>query len=101
MQLVILSAGGALARARWTGLLRPAYERLAAIVDLAAQRMGVQRPVACILRWKAANALAFSFARVVAVTDAALSTCNDEELLAICCHELAQLNEPWRIRWAR
>ena len=99
--LLILSLGGTLVLARWTGLLRPAPERLQTIVDLAVQRMGVQRPVACVLRWKAANALAFPFGRVVAVTDVALNSCTDEELLAICCHELAHLNEPRRIHFAR
>jgi Zn-dependent protease with chaperone function len=99
--LLILSLGGTLVLVRWTGLLRPAPERLQAIVDLAVRRMGVQRPVACVLRWKAANALAFPFSRVVAVTDVALNSCTDEELLAICCHELAHLNEPRRIRFVR
>jgi Zn-dependent protease with chaperone function len=99
--VLALSLGGTLALARWTGLLRPAPERLQAIVDLAVQRMGDGRPVACVLRWKAANALAFPFGRVVAVTDMALNSCTDEELAAICSHELAHLNEPRRIRFAR
>jgi Zn-dependent protease with chaperone function len=99
--LLIFSMGGTLALMRWTGLLRPAPERLQTIVDLAVQRMGGRRPVACVLRWKAANALAFPFGRVVAVTDVALNSCTDEELLAICCHELAHLSEPRRIHFAR
>jgi len=81
--LLILSLGGTLVLARWTGLLRPAPERLQTIVDRAVQRMGVQRPVAYVLRWKAANALAFPFSRAMAVTDVALHSCTDEELLAI------------------
>jgi Zn-dependent protease with chaperone function len=99
--VLLLSFGGTLALARWTGFLRPAPERLQAIVDLAVQRMGVERPFVCLLHWKAATALAFPFGRVVAVTDLALNSCTDEELTAICTHELAHLNEPRRMHYAR
>jgi Zn-dependent protease with chaperone function len=93
--------GGGVVLGRWAGLLRPAPARLQGIVDRAVQRMGVPQPVAYVLRWKAANALAFPFARSLAVTDTALNSFSDEELLAICCHELAHLNESRRIHWAR
>ncbi len=57
--------------------------------------------MAQLLRWKTATALAFPFGRVVAVTDTALNACADEELGAVCSHELAHLNEPRRIHFAR
>lgn len=99
--LLVLSLGGTLAIGRWIGLLRPPTDRLRAIVEVVARRFGVEQPVTCILRWKVANALAFPFGRVIAMTDVALESCTDDELAAICAHEMAHLNEPPRIRVAR
>ena len=99
--VLALSLGGMLVLARWVGLLRPATTRLQAIVDLAVQRMGAKPPAAFVLRWKAANAVAFPFGHAVAVTDTALASLADDELVAICAHELAHLNEPRRIHLLR
>ena len=99
--VLAMSFGGMLVLARWIGLLRPATARLHAIVNLAVQRMGAEPPAAFVLRWKAANAVAFPFSRAVAVTDTALASLADDELVAICSHELAHLNERRCIHFAR
>jgi Zn-dependent protease with chaperone function len=99
--VLVLTLGGSLAVARWIGLLHAPTDRLNVIVDRAVERVGAPRPTVFVLHWKVANALAFPFGRSVAVTDTALDSLADEELVAICVHELAHLTEPRRIHLLR
>ena len=91
---VVLVYGGNLKVSRWLGLLRPASARLLSAVEEATRRQG-HRPVAVYsIPTTAANAYAFPFSGVVGVTTAALDELNDEELIAVCVHELSHLTEP-------
>lgn len=99
--VVGLSCGGAVRLARWTGLLQPPTAGLRVMVARAAERAKVPEPAAYVLRWKMANAVAFPLSRAVAVTDWALANMPEEELTAICAHEIAHLEEPWRVHAVR
>ena len=91
---VVLAFGGNLRISRYLGLLLPASERLLGAMEEATRRQG-HRPVAVYsIPTTAANAYAFPFSRVVGVTTAALDELNDEELIAVCVHELSHLTEP-------
>ena len=48
-----------------------------------------------------ANAIAFVLERKIGVTDAALATLDDDQLAAVCAHEMAHLAEPRRVILAR
>jgi Zn-dependent protease with chaperone function len=86
--------GGGLYIARRVGLVRPASERLQAIVDRAAVRAGVAPRATYELRVPVINAWAFPLVRRLAFTEPTLLALNDEELTAICAHELGHLTEP-------
>lgn len=92
---------GGLLVARWIGLARPPSEELKRIVETTAQRMGVWPRATYIIRWKAANAIAFPNTKRIAFTDTLLNHLNEHELIPICAHELAHLTEPGRIRLLR
>jgi Zn-dependent protease with chaperone function len=86
--------GGGLLLARAIGLARPASERLRKIVETAATRTGI-RPRGCYevsSVW--VNAWAFPFNKRLAFTESILATLDDEELTAVCAHELGHLTEP-------
>jgi Zn-dependent protease with chaperone function len=94
-------AWGWLRLTRWTGISRPAGERFRAIAERAAERAGVRLRSIEQLALPMANAFAFVHDRSVAVTDAALAILDDDELSAICAHELAHLGEPGWVRFIR
>jgi Zn-dependent protease with chaperone function len=83
---------------RGLGIFRPASARLLAIVEQAAERIGVRPQAVDLIALPAANALAYPGARSIGVTDAAMAALCDDELVAVCAHELAHLGEP---RWVR
>jgi len=93
--------GGVVVLGKWLGLLHPAPARLQTILQTAAQRLGLPPPRGYLLRWWMANALAFPLNRAVAVTDRALASFPDDELLGICLHEVAHLTEPRHIHLMR
>jgi Zn-dependent protease with chaperone function len=93
--------GGAYWLAKVLGLSEPASERLAAAVEVAANRVGVRPRGAVLLRVPFANAFAFFLTRRIGVTTGALEALNDEELAAILAHELGHLNEPLGVRVSR
>ncbi len=99
--IVAYYLGGGIVLLRLSGMLRPAPDRLRAIVAATSQRMGVRPPSAEVLTLPQANAIAFPLRRRIAVTDAALSVLDDDELSAVCAHELAHLSEPFRVGIAR
>jgi Zn-dependent protease with chaperone function len=86
-------AGGGVALARLLGLARPASERLARAVDLAARDTGVRPRGVFELRSTMANALALPTARTVLFTTEAMRVLDDDELAAIARHELGHVGE--------
>jgi Zn-dependent protease with chaperone function len=86
---------------RWTGIIRPASDRLRAIVAGVAGRVGIQPAAIEQLALPMANAFALVRDRSIGVTDAALTVLDDDGIAAICAHELAHLAEPRWVRRAR
>jgi Zn-dependent protease with chaperone function len=101
LAIAFVALGGGFILARIFGLAKPPSVRLRAIMERAATWVGV-RPRAiyelCLLQ---ANALAVPLGGQVAVTTPALATLDDEELSAVCTHELGHLAEPRRLALAR
>jgi Zn-dependent protease with chaperone function len=95
LQLALL-AGLGLRLMRWFRLLKPASERLRSIVAETSAKMAV--PVRAV--WEstnpAANAVALVVTRELLFTQKLLATAPDDEIKAICAHELGHLNET---RW--
>jgi len=63
--------------------------------------VGVSPKATYVIRWKAANALAFPIVHRIAISDTALEHLADEELVAICVHELGHLTESKRVKRLR
>jgi Zn-dependent protease with chaperone function len=101
LALAFCVSGGGLLLARLVGLATPPSDRLRSVVDRAAARVG-HRPRAihelCLTQ---ANALAFPLGGQLIVTPAALAVLDDEELAAVCVHELGHLTEPRLLALAR
>jgi Zn-dependent protease with chaperone function len=101
--LAAVSLLGAAARglglrvARWLGLAWPASERLQAVVDSAAERVGLRPRTVFELRWPMVNAAAFPASLVLVFSDAALRKLTDLQLEAVAAHELGHLGEPRRV----
>ena len=78
---------------QWSGVVRPAGERLATAVANAAQRAGVEAPRAFELETHAINAVALPIRNIVIFTQRMVDVLDDDELEAIALHEIAHLNE--------
>lgn len=78
---------------RWMKYMTPAEPRLRRIVDATAARLRVNVQAVWQMHSPLANAFAFSIKRELAFTSRLLEICNDEEVAAICAHELGHLNE--------
>jgi Zn-dependent protease with chaperone function len=91
--IVYLAMGGTLALLRLLGLARPASPRLASIVASVAAKTGVRTSGAfeLVLPW--ANAYALPLSGRLGFTDEAIQNLRDEELAAVCAHELGHLSE--------
>jgi Zn-dependent protease with chaperone function len=94
LALAFFVAGGGLLLARLVGLARPPSDRLRSVVDRAAARVGVRPRATYELCLPQANALAFPLGGQVAFTPAILAVLDDDELTAVCAHELGHLAEP-------
>ena len=88
------AAGGGVLLARALGLFAPASPRLAAALATAAEGLRVRPRAAFEAPLLQANALAFPLLRLVVVTRPALAQLSDDELAAVCRHELEHLEEP-------
>lgn len=80
------------------GVVRPAPERLQAIVEATAAKMDVKFGQVLVVRSPMAQAIALISQKKLLFTERILELLSDEELAAICAHELAHLTES---RWVR
>ena len=99
--LLFFSVGGGLLIARFLGLLMPAPQRLRDVVENVASAMGVAVKGIHLLPFHSANAYAFLYVNRIGFTPAALEIFNDEELSAVCAHELGHLSESWLMKLSR
>lgn len=91
--LLALQFGLAIRLMRALRLLRPASPRLQGLVDETATALGVKVRATWELARCDANAMAFITTNELAFTDGLLVYCPDDELKAICAHELGHLTE--------
>ena len=78
---------------RWLRILRKPPERLTRIVGEVAGDMGVSVRATWVMRSVASNAMAFTTTRDLAFTDRFLEQHPDDEVRAVCAHELGHLTE--------
>jgi Zn-dependent protease with chaperone function len=95
------SHSGALWIGRKIGLMTDAPDRLKRITDAAASTAGVSYRQVWLLRSDAAQALAFPNTRDLVFTERIIMLLTDEELTAICAHELGHLTESKGVRVLR
>jgi Zn-dependent protease with chaperone function len=86
---------------RWTGTIRPAGDRFRTIASQSAARAGIALRSIEEAAIPMANGLAFVHDRSVGATDALLAILDDDELAAVCAHELGHLGEPGWVRAIR
>lgn len=86
---------------RWLRLLRPATDHLNSLVSEVSQNMKVPVRASWIFSTYISNALAFPFTRQSVFTEKLLSTLTDEQIKAICAHELGHLSEPKKVLFMR
>ncbi|SDS33314.1 M48 family metalloprotease [Opitutus sp. GAS368] len=91
--LLALQFGLAVRLMRALRLLRPASPRLQQLVDETAATLGVKVRATWELARCDANAIAFVLTGELAFTDGLLVYCPDDELKAICAHEVGHLTE--------
>jgi Zn-dependent protease with chaperone function len=93
--------GLALTCLKWVGLLRKPTARLSSIVERVSREMGIPVRATWIWRSANANASAFTNTRELAFTEKLLDTLSDEEIGAVCAHELGHLNEGRMVAFGR
>jgi Zn-dependent protease with chaperone function len=98
---VIWARGGMLWLGRKLHLFSPAPERLQKICNETAARMDVPFREVLLMRISLAQAYAFLDSRRLAFTTRLVDICPDDELAAICAHELGHLTESKTARLAR
>jgi Zn-dependent protease with chaperone function len=96
-----IAAGGALRVLAWLGLVAPAPERLRRAVAQASQALATAEPQVEVVRWGAANAIAYPLGGRLAFSSRALEVLDDDELRAVAAHEIGHLREPLAVRCAR
>jgi Zn-dependent protease with chaperone function len=86
---------------RYFRIFKPAPERLTMLVRDVSEKMSVPAPTTWIVNTHISNAAALVGPRELVFTDKLLETHPDEEIKAICAHELGHLTEPKNVRLAR
>ena len=99
--LVAFLAGLGVRLLRWLRLLKPAPEHLQALVLEMSQKMGVPVRAACVLSTHVSNAVALPLTRQLIFTQKLLATHPDEEIKAICAHELGHFTESRKVLFVR
>lgn len=87
------SRAGWLRIGRRLGLFVPASERLRLVVDNVSDRTGIACRAIWIMRTGTCQALALPLSRELVFSDRMLEVLSDEEIAAICAHELGHLAE--------
>lgn len=93
--------GGWIWLGRKLGLFRAAPERLLEIVNATSARMNVPYGEVLLMRSPMSQAFAVFNGRKVLFTERLLAILSDEEIAAICAHELAHLIESKMTRYSR
>jgi Zn-dependent protease with chaperone function len=96
-----MQQGGALWFARRIGQLLPAPERLQKIADETSARMHVPFRELLVIRSQMAQAVAYMPTRRIGFTERLLEIAPEDEIAAICAHELAHLTESKAVRYSR
>lgn len=99
--LIAVAMGAGLRACIALGLVRPAGERLRAIVAECGDKVGVRAKRVWVVRWPVVNALAFPRTGELAFTEKAVTELGDEHLMNITAHELGHLGEPRSVVLAR
>jgi Zn-dependent protease with chaperone function len=86
---------------RQLGILKAAPERLLRIVTEASVRMRIPFREILVLDAPLAQAYAIPVTGRLLFTERMMEVTADDELGAICAHELAHLGEPWTARYSR
>jgi Zn-dependent protease with chaperone function len=86
---------------RWVKYMTPAKARLQQIVDTTAARLDVPVRATWQLGGLLAQAYAFTNIGQLAFSNRLLAICSDEEVAAVCAHELAHLKESKAVRAGR
>jgi len=98
---VIWSRGGFVRSGRILGLFHPAPERLRKIVADTSARMNVTFREIWLIRSPLAQAFAMPGTRKLLFTERLLELLSDDEVAAVCAHELAHLTESKTDRYSR
>jgi Zn-dependent protease with chaperone function len=98
---VIWSRGGLIWMGRKLGLFLPAPERLRKIATDTASKMNVPFREVWLMRVPLAQAFAMPGTRELLFTERLLELLPDDEVAAICAHELAHLTESRPARYSR
>jgi Zn-dependent protease with chaperone function len=88
-----LMCGLAVPLLRWMGALSAPSERLVGIVDGVSNRMGVRPSALWSMQGLHAAAFALPTRCELIVSDRLMEVCNDQEVAAVCAHELGHLQE--------
>lgn len=86
---------------RYLRIFRPAPERLKMLVRDVSEKMSIPAPATWIIDAPISNAAAFVGSRELVFTEKLLATDSDDEIKAICAHELGHLTEPQKVRLTR
>jgi Zn-dependent protease with chaperone function len=97
----IWSTGGLIWLGRVLGLFQPAPDRLKKIVAETSVRMNVPYREVMLIRSPTAQAFALPNVRKLLFTERLLELLSDDEVAAICAHELAHLTESRAARYSR
>lgn len=98
---IIWTRGGLVWLGRMLGLFQPAPERLRKIAADTSARMNVPFREVWLLRSPSAQAFAMPGTRKLLFTERLLKLLSDNEVAAICAHELAHLTESKAHRYSR
>ena len=95
------SHGGFIWLGRRVGLIGPAPERLVTIATEVSARMNIPFREVLLMRSPVAQALAMPNSRKIIFAERVSEIAPDEEIAAICAHELAHLTESKTARYSR